>query len=596
MIARLFFLIGLAFLLISLAFLAIFLSLPQHSSATVLVSSLQRGAGGGPGLLADIPIGNLLIDKYWPNQMNINTSDNIKVILATATTGPFFATTATTGTHRVAEETPLPYGDVGTPGAGGHPATIRQAFGPNAEPFAVAHLVTTTFDVKPSGPEEKPLAFAGGQVEWDWNFSPKTLGSQLINVDMELLWRNKSNGQVIQELPILQSQFNITVTQPFLDTGQLTIGAIASAALGSGGILTSIIAWLLDQIGKRWEGRKKQTNKSPDLPAGQPPLAETPPHSPPPPTPTEVSSSAPSPHTGTATNTATNVTQEEQSARPSTSPVSPTPPVQQATRPHPGPSVNITIFLVALSLLAVLVVLIVGAGGLINYTAALRAAQLRAQHTQATATARSLATANAQATSFALSTTPQGVYIKATSSIPVLNDPLSSQKGSAWHNYSGAFGSCLFTSGAYHISIPGNGTSFYCRSTLRILNNFAFQVQMAIIRSGYGAIIFQADIPPYSVNSKIYTFFVRQDGVYYLIEGRNLVRSSGSLPMMHTGLNQSNVIAMVTHGGTLYLYVNKMVVTSVSHVNYQYGEIMLGGYSENEPVDVGFSNAQVWIF
>src|SRR5437016_1117421 len=84
MFVRSLILVGLIFFILSLAILAFIFLLPQQvwSSAAVLITPLnsQRSGGGTP---CDrlLTVQRLVIDKYWPDQLDLNTSDVIRVLL-----------------------------------------------------------------------------------------------------------------------------------------------------------------------------------------------------------------------------------------------------------------------------------------------------------------------------------------------------------------------------------------------------------------------------------------------------------------------------------------------------------------------------------
>lgn len=264
MFVRSLFLIGFIFFILSLAILAFIFLLPQRvwSPAAVLLSPLNpRLSGGGAPCLREQ---DLVIDKYWPDQLDLNTSDTIRVLLIEREQGSFSIATSTIGNHKADEEKPQFRIDFGTPipNCG---TDLPTALGPANHLFATAHLVATTFTIQSIGPEERPLdtSNAVDGVEWDWNISPKTLGTQLINIDIDLLWKSKSNGQVIQQVQIWQSHFIIKVVQPFFDSSQLTAGALASFLLGLSSIFASILAWGLAQISKqRNAGREDKTTEA----------------------------------------------------------------------------------------------------------------------------------------------------------------------------------------------------------------------------------------------------------------------------------------------------------------------------------------------
>ena len=276
MFLRSLFLVGLIFFILSLAILAFIFLLPQPpwSPAAVLLTPLnpRLSGGGAPCLQAQ----DLVIDKYWPDQLDLNTSDTIRVLLIKRQAGSFSIATSTTGTHKAAEETPQSPIDFGTP-VPNCGINLPTALGPANPLFATAHLVATTFNIQSIGPEERPFdtSNAVDGVEWDWNISPKTLGTQLLNIDIDLLWKSKSNGQVVQQVQLWQSHFIIRVVQPFFDSSQLTAGALGSALLGLSSIFASIIAWGLAQISKRGdkerEGKTKEASQNVDGTGERPP-------------------------------------------------------------------------------------------------------------------------------------------------------------------------------------------------------------------------------------------------------------------------------------------------------------------------------------
>jgi len=115
---------------------------------------------------------------------------------------------------------------------------LKDVFGPGYEVSAVANLLTTTFDVKTFAPTEQSLDAT--TVSWIWNIKPISPGPQVIDVAIDFLWKPLGRGQVIQH-QVWQTQIPITVTQPFLDKGQLSIGEVLSGMLGTGGLISSII-------------------------------------------------------------------------------------------------------------------------------------------------------------------------------------------------------------------------------------------------------------------------------------------------------------------------------------------------------------------
>ena len=275
-----------------------------------------------------------------------------------------------------------------------------------------------------------------------------------------------------------------------------------------------------------------------------------------------------------------------------------------------------------LILFIVLALLIIGGSGLILYTTVIQPEQFHAQATataqanvtgtaqsQATETAQAAATATteahatataqAQATAQVLATAAalQSIYTQATSGSPVLTDPLTQQDANNWEvdDKTGG-GGCAFTGGSFHASMPQKGFFASCYAQNSNFSNFAFQVQMTILKGDRGGIIFRSD----SAATKFYLLRFDQDGTYNLFvytdnsgsNAKNLLE--GSAPTFHTGANQANEIAVVARGSNMYVYVNQQYVTSLTDGTYSSGEIAVFAEDHTNSTEVAFSNAQVW--
>src|SRR6266568_5232548 len=180
-----------------------------------------------------------------------------------------------------------------------------------------------------------------------------------------------------------------------------------------------------------------------------------------------------------------------------------------------------------------------------------------------------------------------------------LDDPLSDNShGYEWNEGPGdSFGTCAFTGGAYHVNVlqrPGKG----CVASTNF-SDFAYQVQMTIVKGDGGDIIIRDD-----TKGDGYYFFIGQDGTYefgiYNCPDNNctsrplLPLRSPSGTAINTGLNQSNLVAVVAKGSTIELYVNNHHIDSVSDSSYSRGQIGVGAYDGNSPTEVVFRDAKVW--
>ncbi len=179
----------------------------------------------------------------------------------------------------------------------------------------------------------------------------------------------------------------------------------------------------------------------------------------------------------------------------------------------------------------------------------------------------------------------------------VLNDSLSNNgQGYGWAAVSDSNGSCAFTGGAYHTRTLKGGYFYPCVADATDFANFAYEIDMKIIKGDCGAILFRVD----SANTSFYYFRVCQDGTYALYDytnnsGSTLIDSQSS-SVINAGLNQSNLLAVVAQGSTLDLYVNQQKIDSISDSSYTHGKIgvVADGYPHNRPTEVVYSNARVW--
>jgi hypothetical protein len=228
---------------------------------------------------------------------------------------------------------------------------------------------------------------------------------------------------------------------------------------------------------------------------------------------------------------------------------------------------------VMIALLTLLALLIIGGSGLSYYVRLFIPTQL---HGEATATAQ---IAQADATFTAM--TPQQIYTYATHGIPVINDPLNKQNNNTWEKNE----SCAFSGGAYHVS---STISIDCLSQRSSFSNFAFQVQMTILKGDVGGIVFRTYYFVYFSTEGKYTIsFALSNGSQY--------SAGGSAASFKTGLGQSNLVSIVAHDSTFYLYVNKQYVTQFRDNTYSAG--FAGMYAQNNTspsTEVAFNNAQVW--
>src|SRR5579872_6227073 len=193
-----------------------------------------------------------------------------------------------------------------------------------------------------------------------------------------------------------------------------------------------------------------------------------------------------------------------------------------------------------------------------------------------------------------ISSTPQSmqsIYEQAISGLPILNDPLTGQDANNWD----ADYNCEFTGIAYHAIIQRTTYLALCFAHATNFSNFAFQVQMTIIKGGAGGLIFRAN----TSGSEMYRFEVEPDGHYELIStdaSNSVGRLTGTQysTAIKTGLNQFNILTVIARENHIYLYINGQYVNDAVDTTYSIGRIGLFAWDNGQPTEVVFSNAEVW--
>jgi eukaryotic-like serine/threonine-protein kinase len=180
-----------------------------------------------------------------------------------------------------------------------------------------------------------------------------------------------------------------------------------------------------------------------------------------------------------------------------------------------------------------------------------------------------------------------------------LDDPLSDNShGYKWDENNLIYGICAFTGGAYHVNVGGGGWR-YCASSSPKFSDFAYQVQVTLVKGDIGGIIFRSD----NTKGNSYFFGIDRNGDYVLRTINNCPSNNcnvselhrGSSTVIKTGLNQSNLVAVVASGSTIDLYVNQQKIDSVSDSTYSQGQIGVATFDEHgSSTEVAFRDAKVW--
>jgi eukaryotic-like serine/threonine-protein kinase len=186
-----------------------------------------------------------------------------------------------------------------------------------------------------------------------------------------------------------------------------------------------------------------------------------------------------------------------------------------------------------------------------------------------------------------------------------LNDPMiDNNQGHHWQVFSDSTTgkACQFVYGAYHlVDAPQNGGA--CFATATDFSNFTYQIEMTFIKAGQsfdgGGIVIRGS------GSNYYYFEIFESGRYSFVScmgndcSHTLVDGlSQPLPLFHSGLNQTNTLAIVANGFSFDLFVNGVHVdgpVSDSHQTSDQGMIGVFGAANDATTEVVYKNAKVWV-
>lgn len=178
----------------------------------------------------------------------------------------------------------------------------------------------------------------------------------------------------------------------------------------------------------------------------------------------------------------------------------------------------------------------------------------------------------------------------------VLNDPLrDNSRSHGWQTSPSTSGNgCVFFGGVYHVT-TAKGGSQKCIETASIFSDFAYEVQMTILKGNAGGMYFRVD------HTGGYALLLNLDGRYQLdeiVNGVQITLTRGMALAWKTGLNQPNIIAVVAHGRDIDVYINYHYVAHANASNHTTGQVGLIADSSGTDVstDVAYSDAEVWSF
>jgi hypothetical protein len=177
----------------------------------------------------------------------------------------------------------------------------------------------------------------------------------------------------------------------------------------------------------------------------------------------------------------------------------------------------------------------------------------------------------------------------------LVNDPLS--KPFLWRNNiaKGWGGSCTFKNGAYSISqVVTDNRYFHCDAGTLHTSNFIYEAQITILKGDCGGITFRYNVKDHSG----YRFVACANGIARLLtypDGAHYTRLLDEpVAALHTGYNQSNLLAVVARGNTLDLYINKQKIGSFTDNTLHDGMFSLFAAAFGNSTEVAFRNVNIW--
>jgi len=219
-------------------------------------------------------------------------------------------------------------------------------------------------------------------------------------------------------------------------------------------------------------------------------------------------------------------------------------------------------------------------------------------HQQATVVASHFLTAQVQGTiqattqALASATAIQNLYVQTVSNQPAFSDPLNEQD-SSWNVGVSPTNGCMFTKNAYHVFVSTRNFNQICPDPIGTLTDFAFQVQVTLIKGDLGGIVFGLNGTT-PTNADYFGIDLTGDFSLFNISNGQYHALSHSLTQGNDTNPYSVLTVIVLHGRT-YLYENKQYVGSFSSTSYATtGLAGLFGADYFDPTEAAFNNVQIW--
>lgn len=185
------------------------------------------------------------------------------------------------------------------------------------------------------------------------------------------------------------------------------------------------------------------------------------------------------------------------------------------------------------------------------------------------------------------------LYQQVTTGKPFMSSPLNGQDAASWQSGNSDTAACFFKGGDYHAVSKKVGVYTPCLALTKQVQNFAFQVDLAIATGDYGGLILRDDL----VDNIHYRFLIGTNSFYKfgVSTGANALKFGLSSTILN-GSNQFNQLTVIAQGSHFFLYINQQPVLEVTDsTSLRAGVVGLAAEADLSPTEVEFRNARLWI-
>jgi hypothetical protein len=145
-----------------------------------------------------------------------------------------------------------------------------------------------------------------------------------------------------------------------------------------------------------------------------------------------------------------------------------------------------------------------------------------------------------------------------------------------------------------------SGFNYLCVANQASFKNFAFQIEMTIVKGDGGGLLFCLNENASQQYTQFYYFRLSTTGDYglfaYTAPGRfnDAKKILGGNTKLAKGIGQANTVTVIVQGSQIALYLNQQYLESTTDSSFSSGIIGVFASDLNQPTDVAFQNVKVW--